>query len=98
MQLTKETNIGKLANTLAILGDSSRLAIVCYLMDSKANVSEITSYIGMSQPSISHHLRLLKDARILKAEKKGKQVYYSLNDDHIKTIIESGLIHMVDGE
>ena len=52
----------------------------------------------MSQPAISHHLRLLKDAKILKAEKKGKQVYYSLDDGHVKDIVSLGLVHMAHGE
>ena len=67
-------------------------------MDKSASVGEITEFLGMSQPAISHHLRLLKDARILRAEKKGKQVYYSINDSHVKNIIESGLVHMSHGE
>ena len=89
MELNRYDNVMRLA---------ARLSIVVYLMDKPASVGEITEFLGMSQPAISHHLRLLKDARILKAEKKGKQVYYSLNDNHVKNIIESGLVHMSHGE
>lgn len=98
MEYVKENSVTRLANTLSVLGETARLSIVVFLMDKKANVSEITKYLGMSQPAISHHLRLLKDARILKSEKKGKQVYYSLNDSHIRDIVESGLVHMEHGE
>lgn len=90
--------VDRLANTLAILGDSSRLSIVIYLINQKANVGEITSHLKMSQPAISHHLRLLKDAKIVKAEKKGKQVYYSLDDTHVKDIVTLGLVHMAHGD
>ena len=90
--------VDRLANTLAILGDSSRLSIVIYLLNQKANVGDITKHLNMSQPAISHHLRLLKDAKILKAEKKGKQVYYSLDDGHVKDIVALGLVHMAHGE
>lgn len=90
--------VDRLANTLAILGDSARLSIVIYLLNQKANVGDITNHLKMSQPAISHHLRLLKDAKILKAEKKGKQVYYSLDDGHVKDIVSLGLVHMAHGE
>ena len=98
MEINKLDNVERLASTLAVLGESARLSIVVYLMDKSASVGEITEFLGMSQPAISHHLRLLKDARILRAEKKGKQVYYSINDSHVKNIIESGLVHMSHGE
>lgn len=96
MEITEKIN--RLAQTLSILGDNSRLSIVVYLLDKEANVSEITKESKLSQPLVSHHLRLLRDARILKTEKKGKCVYYSLNDEHVKQIVESGLIHMMHGE
>lgn len=96
MEVTEKIN--RLAQTLSILGDNSRLSIVVYLLDKEANVSEITKESKLSQPLVSHHLRLLRDARILKTEKKGKCVYYSLNDEHVKQIVESGLIHMMHGE
>lgn len=98
MELNRYDNVMRLANTLSVLGEAARLSIVVYLMDRPASVGEITDHLGMSQPAISHHLRLLKDARILKAEKKGKQVYYSLQDNHVKNIIESGLVHMSHGD
>lgn len=98
MEINRLDHVERLASTLSVLGESARLSIVVYLMDKPASVGEITEFLGMSQPAISHHLRLLKDARILRAEKKGKQVYYSLNDNHVKNIIESGLVHMSHGE
>ncbi|MCI6508865.1 MAG: metalloregulator ArsR/SmtB family transcription factor [Bacilli bacterium] len=98
MQILNYQKVDRLANTLAILGDPVRLSIVVYLIEHTANVTEITEYLKMSQPAISHHLRLLKTSGILKSEKKGKLVYYSLVDEHVKNIIESGLVHMSNGE
>ena len=98
MQILNCQKVDRLANTLAILGDPVRLSIVVYLIEHTANVTEITEYLKMSQPAISHHLRLLKTSGILKSEKKGKLVYYSLVDEHVKNIIESGLVHTSNGE
>ncbi|MDY4052997.1 MAG: metalloregulator ArsR/SmtB family transcription factor [Bacilli bacterium] len=98
MQILNYQKVDRLANTLAILGDPVRLSIVVYLIEHTANVTEITEYLKMSQPAISHHLRLLKTSGILKSEKKGKLVYYSLVDEHVKNIIESGLVHTSNGE
>ncbi len=92
MEQSKE--IMKLSSMFAVLGDPSRLAIVYYLMDREASVTEITSTLGVSQSAVSHQLRILKDAHVLKSEKIGKMVFYSLNDKHVKMIVETGRIHM----
>lgn len=98
MEFINSEYVDRLATTLAILGEPSRLSIVIFLLEKKANVTEITMQLKMSQPAVSHHLRLLKTSGILKSHKSGKQVYYSINDDHVKRIIELGLIHMGCGE
>lgn len=90
-------NIAELASIYSALGDSSRLCIVTYLLDKEANVSQITKEVSLSQPLVSHHLRLLRDLRILKSTKKGQCVYYSINDEHIRQIVELGLIHIAHG-
>lgn len=98
MNMPTIENVDKLALTLSLMGDSSRLSIIIYLMDKVVNVSEITKHINLSQPSISHHLRVLKDAGILKSEKKGKEVYYTLNNNYVKSIIESSLNNFTSGD
>lgn len=94
-----ETNIeiSELAIIYSVLGDGSRLSIVIYLLDKEANVSEITKHLNLSQPLVSHHLRLLRDVRILKSKKRGKCIYYSIDDDHIKQIVLLGLAHISHG-
>jgi DNA-binding transcriptional ArsR family regulator len=90
----KNKNIEKLANMFSILGDNTRLQIVTLLMYRDANVGEIASELNMTQSAISHQLRILRDAQILKNSKIGRKVIYSINDDHVMTIINEGLKHM----
>lgn len=92
MDKTKE--ITKLANMFSVLGDPTRLGIVLYLMDKKTSVTEIVNTLGLTQSAVSHQLRILKDAHVLKSEKVGKMVFYSLNDEHVKVIVETGRVHM----
>ena len=68
--MEKNMNKEELAGIYSALGDSSRLGIVIYLLDKEANVSQIANHVELSQPLVSHHLRLLKDLRILKGTKR----------------------------
>ena len=79
--------INDLASTLNILGDPIRLKIVVDLMDHDCSVTGLMQHVNISQPLVSHHLRILRDARIVKATKLGKQVIYSLVDETSKSII-----------
>ena len=89
MEKTKE--ITKLANMFSVLGDPTRLGIVLYLMDKKTSVTDIVNNLGLTQSAVSHQLRILKDAHVLKSEKVGKMVFYSINDEHVKVIVETVL-------
>ncbi len=92
--MEESVKLERLANMFDMLSDPNRLHIVVYLMDGKQTVSNITEHIGMSQSAVSHQLRILRNAHILKATKIGKCVYYSINDEHVETIVNNGLIHM----
>lgn len=92
--MDKAKEITKLANMFSVLGDPTRLGIVLYLMDKKTSVTEIVNTLGLTQSAVSHQLRILKDAHVLKSEKVGKMVFYSLNDEHVKMIVETGRVHM----
>lgn len=87
-------NVEKLASMFSLLGDATRLQIVILLMKRDAFVGEIALELQMTQSAISHQLRILKDAQILKNSKNGRKVIYSINDDHVMTIINEGLKHM----
>ena len=94
----KKENLEHLSYMFDMLGDVSRLSIVVHLLKGKKSVSEIVSLVGMSQSAVSHQLRILKDAQILKREKVGKAVYYSIADNHVETIVKNGLVHMTHGD
>ena len=77
-----------------MFGDTTRLKILDALFQSEMCVCDISALLGISQSAISHQLRTLKQARLVKNRKDGKVVYYSLSDDHIKHIFDEGLIHV----
>ncbi len=87
MEFIEKEHINDLASTLNILGDPIRLKIVFDLMDHDCSVTGLMQHVNISQPLVSHHLRILRDARIVKATKLGKQVIYSLVDETSKNII-----------
>lgn len=76
------------------LGDETRLKIVCTLLNEELSVSSIAKKVNMSLSAVSHQLKVLKMNEILKAERKGKEIYYSLNDEHIKVMIDQVLTHV----
>jgi ArsR family transcriptional regulator len=75
-------------------GDRTRLSILFALSREKLCVCDIAALVNMSQSAVSHQLRVLRGVRLVKYEKKGKSVYYSLDDDHVKRIFEIGLAHV----
>ena len=83
-----------LAELFRIFGDSTRIRILYVLFESEMCVCDIAQLLGMTQSAISHQLRLLKNARLVKARREGKTVFYALADDHVKTIIGQGLDHV----
>ncbi len=76
------------------LGDVNRLKITILLLDGEKCVSEIAESIGLSQSATSHQLRILKDSKILKRRKDGNVIYYTIADNHVKTIIEMSIEHL----
>ena len=83
-----------LGDFFKILGDSTRIKILSALFQSEMCVCDIAALLGMTQSAISHQLRVLKQGRLVKHRKEGKVVYYSLDDDHIKHIVDQGLTHI----
>ena len=93
-QSPDEKTISNLAETFKIFGDNTRIRILWALFDSELSVSGISDKLSMSQSAISHQLRTLKQARLIKSRRDGKNTYYSLDDAHVKKIIEQVLIHL----
>ena len=89
-----EEEIVDLAEFFKIFGDATRLKILYVLYGSEMCVYDIAAFLGMTQSAISHQLRVLKQLDLVKYRRDGKTVYYSLADDHIVTILRTGLDHI----
>lgn len=89
-----ETELIELAELFKVFGDSTRIRILFDLMQSERNVTEITEDLAMNQSAISHQLKILKMAKLVKARREGKSMVYSLADEHVKTIIAMGKEHI----
>jgi ArsR family transcriptional regulator len=83
-----------MADFFKVFGDSTRIKILYALISSEMCVCDLSVLLNMHQSAISHQLRVLKQANLVKYRKEGKVVYYSLKDEHVKTIFEQGLIHL----
>ncbi|MDE6979042.1 MAG: metalloregulator ArsR/SmtB family transcription factor [Helicobacter sp.] len=94
--LPKPELLYELSELFKIFGDSTRIQILSLLLHKKLCVSEISTLLHLSPSAISHQLRILRQARLVRYNKVGKEVYYSLDDDHIQKIFESGLEHITE--
>ncbi|GAA6491158.1 MAG TPA: metalloregulator ArsR/SmtB family transcription factor [Candidatus Bariatricus faecipullorum] len=83
-----------LADFFKVFGDTTRIGILCALLQSEMCVQNLADTLGMSQSAISHQLRFLKQMKLVKSRREGKTVYYSLADGHIQTIIHQGMEHI----
>jgi len=85
-----------LAELFKIFGDTTRIKILYVLFESDMCVCDIAQLLNMGQSAISHQLRVLKQAQLVKFRREGKQVIYSLADDHVRTIINNGMEHIME--
>lgn len=92
--LPREDELYDLAELFGIFGDTTRIRILYVLFEAEACVCDIAQILGMTDSAISHQLRILKGARLVKFRREGKTVYYSLADDHVKTILGMGMEHV----
>jgi len=83
----------KLADLFKLFGDSTRLGILWALSESEMCVCDLCALLKMKQPAVSHQLKNLKQSRIVKARRDGKIVYYSLEDAHIRRLLNLGMEH-----
>lgn len=90
-----EKQIEDLADLFKVLGDKTRSRILYTLKDNnELNVTSICECVDMNKSAVSHQLRILRDAKLVKSRKDGKEVYYSFDDDHISTIFMYALEHI----
>ena len=95
-KLPKEETLYDLAELFKVFGDSTRIKIICSLFESEMCVCDLSVLLNISQSAISHQLRVLKSARLVKFRRAGKVIYYSLDDEHIKQIFDAGLHHITE--
>lgn len=92
--LPDDGTVARLSEVFKVFADATRIKILWTLFDSERCVYDIAAAVGMTQSAVSHQLRVLKQARLVKSRRDGKNTFYSLDDDHVKRIIEQGMIHM----
>ena len=85
-----------LAELFKVFGDSTRIRILFVLFEAEVCVCDLAEILNMTQSAISHQLKLLKQAKLVKSRREGKSVFYSLADDHVRTIIAQGMEHIVE--
>lgn len=95
-EMPEEETLYDLAELFKIFGDTTRIKILYVLFESDLCVCDIAATLNMGQSAISHQLRVLKQAQLVKFRREGKQVIYSLADDHVRTIINNGMEHLME--
>jgi len=91
-----EPAIAQVADLFHLLGDPTRLRIVLACLGQPTSVGDIAATLALSSSLVSHHLRLLRAARIVKAERQGKQVFYAAADAHISTLLATIFEHIAE--
>lgn len=89
-----ETELYDLAELFKIFGDSTRIRILFVLFEAEVCVCDLAKALNMTQSAISHQLRILKQNKLVKNRREGKSIFYSLADDHVRTIIAQGREHI----
>ena len=85
-----------LADLFRMFADSTRVRVLNELRKSEVGVTDLANELGMTTSAISHQLRTLKDARLIRSRRDGKGILYSLADDHVRTILDMGVEHLVE--
>lgn len=94
--MPEEETLYDLAELFKVFGDSTRIKILYVLFESEMCVCDIAQILNMTQSAISHQLRVLKQSRLVKFRRSGKTVFYSLADDHVRSIIDQGMNHICE--
>ncbi|MBN2046049.1 MAG: winged helix-turn-helix transcriptional regulator [Anaerolineales bacterium] len=97
MTIMQEFQIQTLAELFSAFSDASRLKIIAILAEGECNVGRIAEAAELSESATSHHLRGLRQLKLVRSRKVGREVYYSLHDDHVIEIYETGRDHILHG-
>ncbi len=94
VSIGSEDAIVQLADLFRLMGDPTRLRIILACLNDPISVGDIAARLELSPSLVSHHLRLLKAARVLRGERRGKQIFYFAMDDHIRCVIDDMVAHV----
>lgn len=89
-----EEELYDLAELFKVFGDSTRIRILFALLEKEISVGDLADELNMNQSAISHQLKVLKQSKLVKSRRNGKSMFYSLADEHVKTIIAMGIEHI----
>ena len=92
-ELLDEEIIYDLADLFKVFSDSTRIRILAALFDGELCVGDMAQLLGISQSAVSHQLKILKDAKLVKFRREGKIIFYMLDDDHVRTMLSMGMEH-----
>ncbi len=95
--LLDERTAAQVAELFRAFSDSSRVRIIAALADGEMNVSALAQAANVSESAVSHHMRGLRQMRLVRARKEGRQVFYALDDDHVAALFRQGLEHVRHG-
>lgn len=95
-ELPQDETLLRVAELFKVFGDGTRVRILFALLSAEVCVCDLAKLLGMTQSAVSHQLRILKQARLIKARRDGKTVFYSLADDHVATLIRQGMEHVCE--
>ena len=87
----------QVAELFSALSDTSRVRIIAALAGDEMNVGALAASVGVSESAVSHHMRHLRQMRLVRARKEGRYVFYALDDDHINDLFRCGLEHVLHG-
>lgn len=93
-EMPREEELYDLAELFKVFGDSTRIKILFVLFESEMCVCDIAEALSMTQSAVSHQLKVLKQAKLIKNRREGKSIFYSLADEHVRTIIAMGIEHI----
>jgi ArsR family transcriptional regulator, lead/cadmium/zinc/bismuth-responsive transcriptional repressor len=93
-QLLESATVGALADIFKVLGDPTRVRILDVLSRGELCVCHLARTLGLTESAVSHQLRLLRNTRIVRSRREGRQIYYSLDDRHVLTLFRQGLRHV----
>ncbi len=94
--MPNKKDIESLSNFFKVMGDRTRLKILTALIQTELCVSDLSCLLNMTQSAISHQLKTLKQSKLIKSRREGRAIYYSLDDNHIKDILDESLTHVLD--